>query len=175
MSLTSGFTAPPWTQQTHCSVDDITFLDFLPYYILKTMFIYCIHYETTDILIWVANNTNTAKTLMFPRMCIKQSCVCTTASRIVHEHARKNTQLLSWFGAMMSTSFILLVLELNKAAFWRAWIFKTEKIKDLIYSLRYLFFSWEKITVCILEDTALPLWLLGLLRASTGSEYHLKI
>lgn len=97
MSLTSGFTAPPWTQQTHRSVDDITFLDFLPHYILKTMFIYCIHYETTDILIWVANSTNTIKTLMFPRMCIKH-CVCTTASRIVHEHARKTTQLLSWLG-----------------------------------------------------------------------------
>lgn len=98
MSLTYGFTAPPWTQQTHPSVDDIIFLDFFPYYILKTMFIYCIHYETTDILVWVANNTNTAKTLMFPSMCIKQSCVCTTASRIVHEHARTNTRFLSWLG-----------------------------------------------------------------------------
>lgn len=127
-----GFTAPPWTQRTHRSVDDITFLDFLPYYILKTMFIYCIHYETSDILIWVASNTNRAKTLMFPSMCIKQSCVCTTASRIVHEHARTNTQLLSWFGVMVRTFFILLVLELNKPAFWRTWIFKTEKIKHLL-------------------------------------------
>lgn len=139
------------------------------------MFIYCFQYETTDILIWVANNTNTAKILMFPSMCIKQSCVCTTASRIVHELARTNTRLLSWFGVMTRAFFIVLLLELNKSAFWRTWIFKTEKIKYLVYSLRYLFFHGKKFTVCFLEDTALPLWLLGLLRTSTESKYHLKI
>lgn len=95
MSLTYDFAAPPWTQQTHRFVDDITLLDFLPFYILKTMFIYCIQYETTDILVRVANSTNTTKTLMFPSVCIKQSHVCTTASRIVHEHARTNIWLLS--------------------------------------------------------------------------------
>lgn len=85
------------------------------------------------------------------------------------------TQLLSWFGVMMSAFFILLVLGLNKPDFWSTWMFKTEKIKYLIYRLRYLFSHGKKLTVCILEDTALLLWLLDLLRTSTESKHHFLI
>lgn len=119
------FSAPPWTEQTHPSVDDITFLDFLPCCVLKATFVDCTRYETTDIWIRVVNNTNPAKTWMCHCMCIKQSSVCTTAARIVSEHAhahKSDPDFEGWWVHLFFTG-VRHKQELNKSAFWRTWIF----------------------------------------------------
>lgn len=153
------FSAPPWTEQTKPSVDDIMFLDFLLYYILKATFVYFIQYETVDVWIWVLNNTNPAKISLCHSTCIKQSCVCTTAVRMC---AHTHIQIWSRFWGL----FFLQVSFLEDL---------DQKRSNISFTVLHASFSWEEIH-CLCFWKALvflsrSLWL----RINAESKYCLKI